>query len=151
MSDPRPAEVTDQAAHDSSRPDRRRRHTVTGAERNPRNAVARHIARHRLEPFHRALWTLAVGVFGEEATVVPHLRTAGGRRRLTFVVDAADPSASMDYEQFLPRERAFWTAYAHLPKPDVPFAVAVRPARGWCRLEALAPMFAFMPTSEFET
>lgn len=132
-------------------PDRRRQHSVAGAERNPRNDVARYIARHRLETFHRSLWTLAVAVFGEEATVVPHLRNVKGQRRLTFVVDAADPSASVDYEHFLPRERAFWTAYAHLGKPDLPFAVAVRPARGWCRLEALAPMFAFMPTSELDT
>ena len=150
MSDPRPAKGTDHRA-DSSRPvERRRQHTVSGSERSPRNDTARFMTRHRLEPFHRALWTLAVAVFGEEATVVPHLRTVGGRRRLTFVVDAADPSASLDYEHFLPRERAFWTAYAHVPKPDLPFVVAVRPARGWCRLEALAPMFAFMPTGDQE-
>ncbi|MBV9879565.1 MAG: hypothetical protein JO180_03675 [Gemmatirosa sp.] len=132
------------------RPERRQHRPVTGAERSPRTDVAQYVSRHRLEPFHRALSGLAVAVFGEEATVVPHLRTVGGRRRLTFVVDAADPSATMDYEHFLPRERAFWTAYAHVPKPDVPFVVAVRPARGWCRLEALAPMFAFMPTADVE-
>jgi hypothetical protein len=113
--------------------------------------VALYITRHRLEPFHRALAGLAVAVFGADATVVPHMRTVSGKRRLTFVVDAADPAASYDYSAFLPRERAFWTAYAHVPKPEVPFVVAVRPARGWCRLEALAPMFAFMPTSEHET
>ncbi len=133
------------------RPDRRQRRPVTSAERNPRTDVAQYIARHRLEPFHRALFGLAVAVFGPDATVVPHLRTVAGKRRLTFVVDAASPEAGVDYEAFLPMERAFWTAYAHVPKPDVPFVVAVRPARGWCRLEALAPMFAFMPTSEFET
>ena len=149
MSEPRPAERADPAT-DEARTDRRRSRTVTGTERSPRSDVARFIARHRLDPFHRALWTLAVAVFGDEATVVPHIRTVSGRRRLTFVVDAADPNASVDYEHFLPRERAFWTAYAHLPKPDVPFAVAVRPARGWCRLEALAPMFAFMPTGDLE-
>jgi hypothetical protein len=82
---------------------------------------------------------------------MPHMRTVSGRPRLTFVVDAADPSATIDYEQFLPRERAFWTAYAHVPKPDVPFVVAIRPARGWCRIEALAPLFALMPTSDMET
>ena len=135
----------------SERPDRRRRRAVTSAERNPRMEVAQYIARHRLEPFHRALFGLAVAVFGPDATVVPHMRTIAGKRRLTFVVDAADAAASVDYGQFLPRERAFWTAYAHVPKPEIPFLVAVRPARGWCRLEALAPMFAFMPTSEFET
>ena len=49
------------------------------------------------------------------------------------------------------RRKAFWTAYAHVPKPDVPFAVAIRPARGWCRSEALAPLFAFLPTVEDAT
>ena len=150
MTDPRSAKHTDTSPDAAPRIERRRQHTVTGADRSPRNDAARYIARHRLEPFHRALWTLAVAVFGEQATVVPHLRTLRGQRRLTFVVDAADPSASMDYEHFLPRERAFWTAYAHVPKPEVPFLVAVRPARGWCRLEALAPMFAFMPTGDLE-
>jgi hypothetical protein len=134
-----------------ARPDRRHRRAVTSAERNPRTDVAQYISRHRLEPFHRALFGLAVAVFGPDATVVPHMRTVGGKRRLTFVVDAADASASVDYGAFLPRERAFWTAYAHVPKPEIPFVVAVRPARGWCRIEALAPMFAFMPTAEFET
>jgi hypothetical protein len=133
------------------RPDRRRRRAVTSAERNPRTDVAQFMSRHRLEPFHRALFGLAVAVFGPDATVVPHMRTVAGKRRLTFVVDAADASATVDYGAFLPRERAFWTAYAHVPKPEIPFVVAVRPARGWCRIEALAPMFAFMPTGEFET
>lgn len=125
--------------------ERRSRRVVTSAERNPRTDVAQLMARYRLEPFHRAVSGLAIAVFGPEATVVPHLRTVSGRRRLTFVVDAADPAAGVDYEAFLPRERAFWTAYAHVSKPDVPLVVAVRPARGWCRVEALAPMFAFMP------
>ncbi|AHG90524.1 hypothetical protein J421_2987 [Gemmatirosa kalamazoonensis] len=150
MTDPRPAKRADHDSDASPRTDRRHKHTVGGSARNPRNDVQRYITRHRLEPFHRALWTLAVAVFGDEATVVPHIRTVSGRKRLTFVVDAADPSASMDYEHFLPRERAFWTAYAHVPKPEIPFLVAVRPARGWCRLEALAPMFAFMPTGDLE-
>jgi hypothetical protein len=148
--DPQAANSAKSAPEGGSRPERRRTRTVTGAERSPRTDVAQFVARHRLEPFHRALWGLAVAVFGEDATVVPHLRTVGGRRRLTFVVDAADPSAGVDYEGFLPRERAFWTAYAHVPKPEVAFVVAVRPARGWCRLEALAPMFAFMPTANVE-
>jgi hypothetical protein len=151
MSDPRPAERADTGQDAAPRPDRRRTHTVSSPISNPRNDATRFIARHRLESLHRSLWALAVAVFGEQATVVPHLRTVGGRRRLTFVVDAADPSAGVDYEHFLPRERAFWTAYAHLPKPDLPFIVAIRPARGWCRLEALAPMFAYMPTAELET
>ena len=133
------------------RPERRQQRTVTGAERSPRADVAQFVTRHRLEPFHRALCGLAIAVFGDEATVVPHFRTVSGRKRLTFVVDAADASATIDYGGFLPREHAFWTAYAHVPKPDVPFVVAVRPARGWCRLEALAPMFAFMPTADIDT
>ena len=139
------------APESAARPDRRRRRAVTSAERNPRTDVAQYIARHRLEPFHRALFGLAVAVFGPDATVVPHIRTVAGKKRLTFVVDAADASASVDYGAFLPRERAFWTAYAHVPKPELPFLVAVRPARGWCRIEALAPMFAFMPTAEYDT
>src|SRR5687767_10493987 len=143
--------ATEPATDAESRPDRRRRRAVTSAERNPRTDVAQFVARHRLEPFHRALFGLAVAVFGPDATVVPHIRTVAGKKRLTFVVDAADASASVDYGAFLPRERAFWTAYAHVPKPDLPFLVAVRPARGWCRIEALAPMFAFMPTAEHET
>lgn len=149
---PRADDAHDPADVRASRPERRRKRAVTsGAERAPQNDAARFIARHRLELFHRALWGVAVAVFGEGATVVPHLRTVNGRRRLTFVVDAADPSAAVNYGEFLPRERAFWTAYAHVPKPDVPFAVAVRPARGWCRLEALAPMFAYLPTPDLET
>jgi hypothetical protein len=99
-------------------------------------------------PFERALGGLAVAVFGDEATVVPHLRANGKRQQLVFVVDAADPSANVDYAAFLPREQTFWTAYAHVPKPDVPFTVAIRPARGWCRSEALAPLFAFLPAVE---
>ena len=151
MSDPRSAKGTEHHSDSAPRVERRRQHTVTGADRSPRNDTARYIARHRLESFHRALWTLAVAVFGEEATVVPHLRSLRGRKRLTFVVDAADPSAGVDYEHFLPRERAFWTAYAHVPKPELPFVVAVRPARGWCRIEALAPLFALMPTADLDT
>ncbi len=131
-------------------PERRRPHVVGGA-RNPRLAAAQYVSRHRLEPFARALSGLAVSVFGAEATVVPHLRTNGRRQQLTFVVDAADPSANVDYGAFMPREQTFWTAYAHLPKPDVPFSVAIRPARGWCRSEALAPFFAFLPSVDEAT
>lgn len=138
------------AAPDGDRPDRRRGRVI-GGERNPRLAAAQHVARHRLEPFERALAGLAVAVFGAEATVVPHLRANGKRTQLVFVVDAADPSANVDYGAFLPREQTFWTAYAHLPKPDVAFAVAIRPARGWCRSEALAPFFAFLPTADDAT
>jgi len=134
----------------SEQPERRRRRVV-GVERNPRLAAAQFVARHRLEAFERALGGLAVSVFGEEATVVPHLRRNGKRQQLTFVVDAADPSATVDYSAFLPREQTFWTAYAHVPKPDVPFTVAIRPARGWCRTEALAPLFVFLPTAEDAT
>jgi hypothetical protein len=102
-----------------------------------------------LDDFHRVLAALAEVVFGPDATVVPHLRRATSGPRLTFVVDAADPSASVRYDEFLPRERAFWTAYAQLPKPKgVPFLVAIRPARGWSRAEALAPLFSLLPPSE---
>lgn len=155
MNDPRdatPIPLPPLAAGDTPlRPERRSRRVVGGAATNPRIAAAQYVARHRLEQFHRALGGLAMAVFGPDATVVPHLRTVGRSRRLTFVVDAADPAAGIDYSQFLPRERAFWTAYAHLPKPELPFAVAIRPARGWCRSEALAPFFAFMPTADDAT
>lgn len=128
-------------------PERRRRR-VLGSGRNPRVAAAMFVARHRLEPFQRAIEGLAIAVFGDEATVVPHLRAEGLKQRLTFVIDAADPQASIDYAQFLPREHAFWTAYAQLAKPEIPFAVAIRPARGWCRTEALAPFFAYLPNPD---
>ena len=141
-----PTPPAPRAAAGEERPERRRRR-VLGVERNPRVAAAQYVARHRLEAFERALGGLAVAVFGSEATVVPHLRANGNRQHLVFVVDAADPSANVDYAAFLPREQTFWTAYAHVPKPDVPFAVAIRPARGWCRTEALAPFFAFLPTA----
>jgi hypothetical protein len=108
-----------------------------------RSAVGRAIGRHRLEEFQRTLTGLAVAVFGQEATVVAHLRSSSGRQWVTFVVDAADPMSVMQYEDFMPRERAFWTAYSQLPKPAaVKFMVVIRPARGWCRVEALAPLFS---------
>jgi hypothetical protein len=95
---------------------------------------------------------LAVTVFGEQATVVAHLRTSSGREWVTFVIDAADPTSVVQYEDFLPRERAFWTAYAQLTKPvGVQYLVAVRPARGWCRVEALAPLFSMMQPPETVT
>lgn len=140
--DPTPA--GDRPSGSGGRAERRARR-VPGAPRNPRLEAAQYVARHRMEPFERSLYGLAVSVFGPEATVVAHLRRSRGRPQLTFVVDAADASARVDYAGFLPREEAFWTAYAHLAKPDVPFAVAIRPARGWCRSEALAPLFAFLP------
>lgn len=140
----RPANVPADAPGPPDRPDRRRRRVV-GSERNPRVAAAQFVARHRLEAFQHALAGLAAAVFGAEATVVAHLRAEGRTQRLTFVVDAADPQAGVDYAQFLPREQAFWTAYAQLPKPGVLFAVTIRPARGWCRSEALAPFFAYLP------
>ena len=142
-----PAPSSPRAPAGDGRPDRRRTRVV-GVERSPRVAAAQYVARHRLEAFERALGGLAVAVFGDEATVVPHLRASGKRQQLVFVVDAADPSANVDYAAFLPREQTFWTAYAHVPKPDVPFTVAIRPARGWCRSEALAPLFAFLPAVE---
>ena len=108
-----------------------------------RVAVRRAIGRHRLDDFQSTLTGLAVAVFGDQATVVAHLRASAGREWLTFVVDAADPASVVQYEEFLPREQAFWTAYAQIAKPvGVQFMVAVRPARGWCRVEALAPLFS---------
>jgi hypothetical protein len=110
-----------------------------------RAAVKRAITRQRLEDFHQTLNGLAVAVFGVQATVVPHLRVSSGREWLTFVVDAADPVSIVQYEDFLPRERAFWTAYAQIVKPvGAKFVVAVRPARGWCRVEALSPLFSIL-------
>ena len=141
-----PAPSSPRVPAGDERPDRRQRRVI-GLERNPRVAAAQYVAHHRLEAFERALGGLAVAVFGAEATVVPHLRANGRRQQLVFVVDAADPSANVDYSAFLPREQTFWTAYAHVPKPDVPFTVAIRPARGWCRSEALAPFFAFLPAA----
>jgi hypothetical protein len=95
---------------------------------------------------------LAIAVFGEQATVVAHLRVSSGREWLTFVVDAADPTSVVQYDEFLPRERAFWTAYAQVVKPvGAQFMVAVRPARGWCRVEALAPLFSVLQPAEVVT
>jgi hypothetical protein len=117
-----------------------------------RPAVAKYLARFRLWDFHRTLSGLALAAFGPDATVVPHLRRVRGIPRLTFVVDAADPSATVRYQEFLPREQAFWTAYTQLPKPsEVPFMVAIRPARGWSRAEALAPFFSILPPPQFYT
>lgn len=140
----------DQHAADAQT-ERRRRRVVGSGDVNPRLAAAQYVVRHRLEPFHQALGGLAIAVFGPEATVVPHLRQSGRTRRLVFVVDAASPEASLDYAAFLPMEQAFWTAYAHVPKPDVPLGVAIRPARGWCRTEALAPFFVHLPTPDDAT
>ena len=128
-----------------------RRHVRAGGLAPAHFAARRYVARHRLSPFLSALQGLAMAVFGPAATVVPHLRTSGGVRRLTLVVDAADPMATVDYAAFLPRERAFWTAYAQVPRPDVPMIVAVRPARGWCRVEALAPLFTELRTPDIES
>ena len=123
-------------------PERRRALGKTGARRA---AVKRAISRHRLGDFHEKLSGLAVAVFGQQATVVAHLRVSSGREWLTFVIDAADPASVVQYKEFLPREQAFWTAYAQLVKPaGAQFMVAVRPARGWCRVEALAPLFSMM-------
>ena len=117
-----------------------------------RAAVRRAIGRHRLEDFQSTLSGLAIAVFGQQATVVAHLRSSAGREWVTFVVDAADPASVVQYDGFLPRERAFWTAYAQIQKPvGVQFMVAVRPARGWCRVEALAPLFSMMQPAETVT
>ena len=131
------------------RPERRIGKTKPVARRA---AVHRAIARDRLEDFHQTLSGLAIAVFGEQATVVAHLRTTGGREWLTFVVDAADPASVVQYEDFLPREQAFWTAYSQIVKPaSARFMVAVRPARGWCRVEALAPLFSTLQPPEIVT
>jgi hypothetical protein len=127
---------------------RERRH-ADGSPVARRVAVSRAIGRLRLGDFQRTLKGLAVAVFGEQATVMAHLRTSSGRRWVTFVIDAADPLSVVHYEDFLPRERAFWTAYAQIEKPaGAQFLVAIRPARGWCRVEALAPLFSTMQPPE---
>jgi len=133
----------DAATEPSNNPLRERRHTRPTVAR--RAEVGRAIGRLRLDDFHKTLSGLAVAVFGDQATVVAHLRTSSGREWVTFVVDAADPASVVKYEEFLPRERAFWTAYSQIVKPNgAQFMVAVRPARGWCRVEALAPLFSMM-------
>jgi hypothetical protein len=131
-----------------ARAERRQRRVIGSGGVNPRLAAAQYVARHRLEPFYHAVAGLAIAVFGPGATVVPHLRQNGRTRRLVFVVDAASPDATVDYAAFLPLEQAFWTAYAHVPKPDIALIVAIRPARGWCRTEALAPFFVHLPTPD---
>lgn len=127
--------------------DRRQERTVS-EQREYWSQVRRRMRAADLDPFAVLLDQLAKAAFGAEATVVPHLRQYGAQPMLLFVVDAACPEACSQYESFLPLERAFWTAYATVPKPATPFAVAVRPARGWCRAEALMPLFAHMPASE---
>ena len=128
-----------------------RRQTAKGTVAR-RTAVSRAIGRYRLEDFQSTLGGLAIAVFGHQATVVAHLRVASGREYVTFVVDAADPASVVQYDDFLPREQAFWTAYAHIAKPvGAQFMVAVRPARGWCRVEALAPLFSMGQPAETYT
>ena len=85
-----------------------RRHASGGVVAR-RAAVGRAIGRHRLEDFQNTLTGIAIAVFGEQATVVAHLRNSSGRQWVTFVVDAADPASVVQYEDFVPRERAFWT------------------------------------------
>jgi hypothetical protein len=122
--------------------DRRRVRTI-GEQRRQWAEVRRWVKRHDLEPFRELLERLAQVAFGPAATVMPHLRRSRGRDYLVLVVDAACPEAGTNYADFLPLERAFWTAYATIPKPaNTAFVVAVRPARGWCRSEALMPLFA---------
>ncbi len=73
-------------------------------------------------------------------------RAASGHLYFTL----KDPTACLDYAEFLPREKAFWGMYSQLPKPAaVPFLVAVRPARGFCRAEAMAPLFAILSTPDW--
>ena len=130
----------------------RERRAATARPVARRAAVHRAMTRQRLDDFHATLGGLAIAVFGEQATVVAHIRTSSGREWLTFVVDAADPASVVKYEDFLPREQAFWTAYAQIVKPvGARFMVAVRPARGWCRVEALAPLFSTMQPAEIVT
>lgn len=120
--------------------DRRRTRTLS-EQREQWSDVSRWLRRNDLVDFRELVERLAQVAFGDAATVMPHLRRSRGRRYLVFVVDAACPEASTDYAAFLPMEQAFWTAYATIPKPSSPFVVAVRPARGWCRSEALMPVF----------
>lgn len=130
---------------------RERRH-ASGSTVARRVAVSRAIGRFRLEDFQHTLKGLAIAVFGQQATVMAHLRTSSGRQWVTFVIDAADPMSVVQYEDFLPRERAFWTAYAQIEKPvGVQFMVAIRPARGWCRVEALAPLFSSLQPPDLVT
>ena len=129
-----------------------RERRVTQAKAARRAAVKRAIGKYRLEDFQKTLGGLAIAVFGERATVVAHLRVSAGREWLTFVVDAADPTSVLQSDEFLPRERAFWTAYAQIVKPvGAQFMVAIRPARGWCRVEALAPLFSMLQPADVVT
>ena len=126
----------------------RRRERTLSEQRAQWSEIRRWMARTELEPFRQLLERLAQVAFGPAATVMPHLRRSRGRKYLAFVVDAACPEAGTNYADFLPLERAFWTAYATIPKPASAFMVAVRPARGWCRAEALMPLFAQLSAPE---
>ncbi|HEU4631519.1 MAG TPA: hypothetical protein VFS08_17325 [Gemmatimonadaceae bacterium] len=126
---------------DGSDPAERRRTPTLHEQRARWAEVRRWMRQHDLDPFRDLLERLARAAFGPAATVMPHLRRSRGQRYLIFVVDAACPEAATNYAGFLPLERAFWTAYATIPKPVAAFVVAVRPARGWCRSEALMPLF----------
>lgn len=121
--------------------DERRRDFDRAARVKRRTALQRFIDQHDLVTFGQVLAQLAHTVFGSRATVVAHLRRHEGAEYVAYVVDAADPSAAVRYDAFLPRERTFWSLFSALPKPKAPLVVAVRPARGWCRVEALAPVF----------
>ena len=139
---------TDQAADGTNAAERRRPATLH-EQRERWAEVRRWMRRHDLEPFRELLEQLARVAFGAASTVVPHVRRSRGRRYLIFVVDAACPEATTNYEGFLPLEQAFWTAYATVPKPAAAsFVVAVRPARGWCRSEALMPLFTHFAAPE---
>lgn len=136
----------------SQRPtgDRRRERTLA-EQREQWSLVSGWLRRHGLVEFRDLLERLAQATFGEEATVMPHLRRSHGRQYLVFVVDAASPEACANYDDFLPLERAFWTAYGTIPKPPSAFVVAIRPARGWWRSEALMPLFAQFQAPEHLT
>lgn len=131
-------------------PDRRRARSLA-EQRRQWAEVRRAVARAELEPFRELVQRLAQVAFGPAATVMPHLRRSRGRQYLVLVVDAACPEATTNYADFLPMERAFWTAYATVPKPPAAFVVAVRPARGWCRSEALMPLFTQFGTADVVT
>jgi hypothetical protein len=119
-----------------------RRRQFGKAERiRRRTALQKFVDRHDLEMFGQVLAQMAHTVFGPRASVVAHLRRHEDQEYLAYVVDAADPTAAVRYDAFLPRERTFWSLFSAMPKPQAPIAVAVRPARGWCRVEALAPVF----------
>lgn len=119
----------------------RRQERQLGGRRDYWSTVRREVERLKLEPYLNRLTELAQLSFGPAATVMPHLRGRGARRRIVMVVDAAHPEAATAYQAFLPLEQRFWTALGTIAGPGTTVAVAVRPARGWLRNEGRPPFF----------